>query len=46
MISEYKNLLKYHNKVANEKRIKNHYNEINPEDIRWTFLPDAFNDLT
>jgi len=46
MIREYKNLLKYHNKVANEKRIKNHYNEINPEDIRWTFLPDAFNDLT
>ena len=42
MVMEYKNILNYHQKVANEERIKNHYDGITVEDIRWTFLPDAF----
>ena len=42
MLMDYKNLLNYHHKVANEERIKNHYREITSEDIRWTFLPNAF----
>jgi|TARA_B100001540_G_C15755296_1_gene619078 Glutathione S-transferase len=42
MLMDYKNLLNYHHKVANEERIKNHYRGITSEDIRWTFLPNAF----
>lgn len=45
MISPYPNLLKYHDKVSNDIRIKNHYAEITPDDIRWTFLPGAFNNI-
>ena len=42
MVSGYKNLMKYHNKVANEPRILEHYRNITDDDIRWTFLPGAF----
>ena len=43
VILGYPNLLKYHDKVANDSRIKRHYSKISSEDIRWTFLPGAFN---
>lgn len=43
MIMDYKELLAYHERVANEPRIMNHYKGINQDDIRWTFLPGAFN---
>ena len=42
VIARYPNLLQYHNKVATEPRIAKHYNEITGDDIRWTFLPSAF----
>ena len=42
VIKSYPNLLKYHSKVANEKRIKEHYSRVSKDDIRWTFLPGAF----
>tara|TARA_B100001115_G_C15847412_1_gene427736 strand:+ start:1731 stop:2408 length:678 start_codon:yes stop_codon:yes gene_type:complete len=42
MIMPYPNLLKYHDKVSNDKRIKAHYSKIGPDDLRWTFLPLAF----
>ena len=45
VISGYPNLLKYHAKVANEPRIKKHYSNITPNDIRWTYLPNAFDNL-
>ena len=43
VIARYPNLLKYHNKVASEPRIASHYSGITKDDIRWTFLPGAFN---
>jgi glutathione S-transferase len=45
VISDYPQLLKYHEKVANEPRIKAHYATVSPDDIRWTFLPGAFDNL-
>ncbi len=42
MISGYANLMSYHNKVANEPRIREHYKNTTEDDIRWTFLPGAF----
>ena len=42
MIMEYKNLLAYHDKMANEPRILNHYQGTSKDNIRWTFLPNAF----
>jgi glutathione S-transferase len=43
MISVFPNLMTYHGKVANEPRIREHYKNITKDDIRWTFLPSAFN---
>ncbi len=43
VIRNYPNLLKYHSKVSNDKRIRDHYSDVTTEDIRWTFLPGAFN---
>ena len=43
MIEGYPNLLNYHSKVANEPRILAHYAEVSSDDLRWTYLPDAFN---
>ena len=45
VISDYPQLLKYHEKVANEPRIKAHYATVSPDDIRWTVLPGAFDNL-
>lgn len=45
VISDYPQLLKYHEKVANEPRIKAHYATVSRDDIRWTFLPGAFDNL-
>jgi hypothetical protein len=42
VISEYPGLIGYHEKVATEPRIKAHYADVKAEDIRWTFLPGAF----
>ncbi len=42
MISGYVNLMSYHDKVANEPRIREHYKNTTEDDIRWTFLPGAF----
>ena len=43
IISKYPGLIKYHDKVANEPRIKQYYEKVDSQDIRWTFLPGAFN---
>ena len=43
VIARYPSLLQYHNKVATEPRIAKHYSEITEDDMRWTFLPSAFN---
>lgn len=43
IISKYPDLIKYHDKVANEPRIKQYYEKVDSQDIRWTFLPGAFN---
>jgi hypothetical protein len=43
IICEYPVLIKYHDKVANEPRIKQYYENVDSENIRWTFLPGAFN---
>jgi glutathione S-transferase len=43
IISKYPDLIKYHDKVANEPRIKQYYDKVDSQDIRWTFLPGAFN---
>ncbi len=43
IISKYPGLIKYHDKVANEPRIKQYYDKVDSQDIRWTFLPGAFN---
>ena len=43
MIEGYSNLLNYHSKVANEPRILAHYADVSSDDLRWTYLPDAFN---
>lgn len=43
IISKYPSLIKYHDKVANEPRIRQYYEKVDSEDIRWTFLPGAFN---
>ena len=45
VICDYPQLLKYHEKVANEPRIRAHYAAVSPDDIRWTFLPGAFANL-
>ncbi len=42
VISEYPGLIAYHGKVSTEPRIKSHYADVKAEDIRWTFLPGAF----
>ena len=43
MISVFPNLMTYHEKVANEPSIREHYKDITKDNIRWTFLPSAFN---
>ena len=45
MLKGYNILLKYHDKVSNEPRILKHYSKVNKENIRWTFLPGAFDHI-
>jgi glutathione S-transferase len=42
VISDYPRLLEYHEKVSTDVRIRAHYANVKPDDIRWTFLPGAF----
>ena len=42
IISVYPNLLNYHHNVANEPRIAGYYAGVDPDGIRWTYLPNAF----
>ena len=42
VLSGYTGLLEYHALVANEPRIRKHYSNVGQDDIRWTFLPGAF----
>tara|TARA_B100001559_G_C16395720_1_gene573350 strand:+ start:160 stop:873 length:714 start_codon:yes stop_codon:yes gene_type:complete len=44
-LANYPGLLKYHDKVANEPRIKNHYANISERPLCWTYQPGAFSDL-
>ena len=42
MLEGYEILLSYHHQMATEPRIRHHYRNITRDDIRWTFLPNAF----
>ena len=44
-LADYPSLLRYHDKVANEPRIKAHYANISEGSLRWTYQPGAFADL-
>ena len=44
-LANYPSLLEYHEKVANEPRIKAHYADISERPLCWTYQPDAFLDL-
>lgn len=44
VVSGYPGLINYHRKVATEPRIQSHYSSVRVNDIRWTFLPGAFED--
>jgi hypothetical protein len=45
VISDYPQLLEYHEKVATDTRIQAHYANVKPDDIRWTYVPGAFENL-
>jgi glutathione S-transferase len=45
VLADYPVLLKYHDQVANEPRIKAHYADITEGSLRWTYQPGAFADL-
>ena len=42
IVPEYPGLMEYHGKMANDSRILAHYAYVGVDDIRWTFLPGAF----
>ena len=42
VLSNFPGLIEYHGKVANEPRIREHYADVDDGDVRWTFLPGAF----
>ena len=44
-LANYPGLLKYHEKIANEPRIKEHYADISERPLCWTYQPGAFSDL-
>ena len=44
-LADYPGLLQYHDKVANEPRIKAHYANLPEGSLRWTYQPGAFADL-
>jgi glutathione S-transferase len=45
ILSDYPNLVKYHDLVANEPRIKDHYANLPEGSLRWTYQPGAFSSL-
>ena len=45
VIARYPNLMKYHDKVSNDERVKNHYDGTTKDDLCWTYLPGAFDHL-
>ena len=45
ILSGYNVLLDYHDKVSNEPRILKHYSQISKNDLRWTYLPGAFDHI-
>jgi len=45
ILADYPGLLEYHDKVANEPRIAEHYAKIAQGSLRWTYQPNAFADL-
>ena len=44
-LANYPSLLEYHDKVANEPRIKAHYADISERPLCWTYQPGAFSNL-
>jgi hypothetical protein len=44
-LAGYPGLLEYHDRVANEPRIKAHYADISEGSLCWTYQPGAFADL-
>ena len=42
VLSRFPGLIEYHRKVSNDSRIRTHYADVNDGDIRWIFLPGAF----
>ncbi len=42
VLSGYPGLIEYHGKVSTDPRIQAHYADVGDGDIRWTFLPGAF----
>ena len=45
ILADYPGLLEYHDRVANEPRIAEHYAKIAEGSLRWTYQPNAFADL-
>ena len=45
ILAGYPGLLEYHDRVANEPRIAEHYAKIAEGSLRWTYQPNAFADL-
>ena len=45
ILAAYPGLLKYHDRVANEPRMLQHYANIAEGSLRWTYQPNAFADL-
>lgn len=42
VMADYPGLIDYHRKMANDPRIKAHYEGVGEGDVRWTFVPGAF----
>ena len=45
ILADYPQLVEYHNRVANEPRIKAHYAVLPEGSLRWTYQPNAFSSL-
>jgi len=45
ILADFPGLIEYHGKVSNEPRIKEHYSDAKSDEIRWIFLPDAFEEV-
>ena len=42
VLADYPGLVEYHDRVANEPRIKAHYADVPEGSLRWTYQPGAF----